>query len=153
MLSYLSAERRDELESGPAERSIVIFYDQAIDYLHGAISAIARNDIQERCNALTATTELLGEMLQCMDLDSDDPIVANLRKIHTFIIARLPGVNLNNDARFAAECIRLLKPIRDAWAAAVRQAQTSATVVSVSPRLDPTLGRPKLTVVGPAAAS
>lgn len=152
MLSYLSPERREELDCGPGERAIVVFYDQAIDYLHAAIGAIARNDIQERCDALTAAAELLGEMLQCMDLDSDDPIVANLHKIHTFIITRLPRVNVENDARFAAESIRLLKPIRDSWSVVARQAQAGATVVEVSPRIDPLLGRPKLTVVSPQAS-
>lgn len=157
MLSHLSPERRQEAESATPERLIVLFYDQVIDFLHSGISAIARNDIQERCNALTAATEVLGDMLQCFELDSDDVIVDNLRQLHSFVIVNLPKVNLYNDAKFLAESIRLLKPIRDAWAVTdqVEKQGLSATRVPHPAVLPPVsrgtrAGRPSLTLVAPA---
>ena len=41
MLAHLSHERRNEAETAAPGRLIVLFYDQAIDNLHTAISAIA----------------------------------------------------------------------------------------------------------------
>lgn len=157
MLSTLSPERRHEADAAGPERLIVLFYDQVLDHLHAAISAIARNDIQERCNALTSATELLGEMLQCFELESDDVIIDNLRQIHSFVIARLPQVNLYNDAKLLAECIRLLKPIRDAWAVTDKVAkQASEGGKPPHPATLPLAvigkaGRPRLTLVAPAS--
>ncbi len=158
MLSYLSPERRQEADDATPERLIVLFYDQVIDSLHSGIGAIARNDIQERCNALTAATELLGDMLQCFELESDDVIINNLRQLHTFVIVNLPKVNLYNDAKFLAESIRLLKPIRDAWAVAdqvAKQGQSGGKLPhpSALPPLAPgtRATRPRLTLVAPAS--
>ena len=151
MLAYLSPERRHEADNATPERLIVLFYDQVIDELHTAISAIARKDVEQRCNALTASIELLGDMLQCFDLESDDAIVANLRQIHTFIIARLPQVNLYNDARFVAESIRLLKTMRDAWSVVDKVSKEPTKTPHPAVIVPTGRGRPKLTLVGPAA--
>jgi len=150
MLAHLSPDRRDEAETAAPGRLIVLFYDQVADNLHTAISAIARNDIQERCNAVNAAIELLGDMLQCFSLDADDEIVINLEQIHTFLIARLPQVNFHNDAKFAAEAIRLLRPIRDAWAVADKVEREAAE--KVHPVAFGTAGkaRPKLKLVRPS---
>jgi len=150
MLAYFTQDRHDEFENATPERLITLFYDQTIDYLHTAISAIARHDIQERCNSVNCAIELLSEMLQCLDLESEDEIVRNLHRIHTFLIVRLPQVNLYNDAKFAAEAIRLLRPIRDAWSFVDKhadeiEAQRSLAIAARSG------GRPKLTVVSPIA--
>lgn len=151
MLHHLSPERRDELETASPERMIVLFYDQVIDCLHTAISAIARNDIQGRCDATTATIELLAGMLESFGDASDDKIVANLRKIHTFIIKRMPRVNVSNDARFLADAIRLVKPIRDSWGAVEKYASTGQDGQMAAPIAEKIAARPRLTVVAPSA--
>ena len=151
MLDYLSPERRQEADDATTERLIVLFYDQVTDELHTAISTIARKDVQQRCNALTAAIKLLGDMLQCFELESDDVIVTNLRQIHTFIIARLPQVNLHNDAKFVAESIRLLKTLRDAWSVVDKVSKEPTRPPHPAIILPTGRGRPKLTLVGPAA--
>jgi flagellar protein FliS len=155
MLAYLSPGRRQEANDATPERLIVLFYDQVIDSLHTGISAIARNDIQERCNALTTAAELLGDMLQCFELDSDDVIIGNLRQLHSFVIVNLPKVNLYNDAKLLAECIRLLKPIRDAWAVTDQVAKHPLQGGKLPhPAVIPPVakgGRPRLTLVAPAS--
>ena len=150
MLAHLSLERREAAETAAPGRLIVLFYDQVADNLHTAISAIARNDIQERCNAVNAAIELLGDMLQCFSLDADDEIVINLRQIHSFLITRLPRVNFHNDAKFAAEAIRLLQPIRDAWSVADKVERKAAE--NVHPVAFGSTGktRPKLKLVRPS---
>lgn len=151
MLHHLSPDRRDELQTASPERMIVLFYDQVIDCLHTAICAIARNDIQGRCDATTATIELLSGMLQSFGEASDDDVVNNLHKIHTFIIKRMPRVNIMNDARFLADAIRLVKPIRDSWAAVEKYASTGQEDQIAAPIAEKIVARPRLTVVAPTA--
>ena len=150
MLQHLSEERLEELESARPERMIALFYDQAIESLHVAISAIARRNIEERCNAITATIELLSGMLECMNADESDEIGVNIHRIHTFIIARLPGVNLRNDAKFLAEAIHLLKPLRNAFATIDKHAGELDQRDTLQAALRTGKSRPKLSVVGPA---
>lgn len=150
MLAHLSHDRREEAETATPGRLIVLFYDQVTDNLHTAISAIARNDFQERCNAVNAAIELLGDMLQCFSLDADEEIVINLEQIHTFLITRLPQVNFHNDARFAAEAIRLLRPIRDAWAVADRVERQATEKVHPVAFGAANKARPKLKLVRPS---
>ena len=149
MLHHLSDERREALETATPERTIVLFYDQAIESLHEAISAIARNAIVERCNATTAAIEVLAEMVQCMELDEQDELAFNILRIHRFIISRLPQVNLYNDAKFAAEAVRLLRPLRDAFAIVERESETlkKSGALGRVPRTD----RPQLSLVTPVA--
>ena len=151
MLHHFTDERRETLASATPERAITIFYDQAIDYLHEAISAIARNAIAERCNATTATIDILSEMVQCMDLDPGDEIANNIQRIHRFIIARLPQVNLYNDAKFAAESVRLLRPLRDAFALIDREREALKQQPGFRPAGPAVPGRPQLSLVTPVA--
>ena len=151
MLHHLTAERLDELESARPARLITLFYDQAIESLHVAISAIARKDIEDRCNAITAAIELLSGMLQCMDSEKDDEIGVNIHRIHSFIIVRLPRVNLHNDAKFLAEAIRLLKPLREAFATIDRHAGELQGHAALQAALRTGQRRPKLSVVSPAS--
>lgn len=148
MLHHFTEDRREALTSAKPERAITLFYDQAIEHLLEAISAIARNAIAERCNATTATIEILGEMIQCMELEPGDEVGLNIERIHRFIIAGLPKVNLYNDAKFAAECVRLLRPLRDAFAAIERE--TDAVEQQLALRQTGGTGRPQLSLVTPA---
>ena len=151
MLQYLTTERREDFDGATPERMITLFYDQAIDELHTAISAIARNDIQERCNAVTRTIEILGEMLQCLNLDPKDDVARNVHRIHNFIISRLPRVNFYNDAKFAAESVKLLKTLRDAWSVVSKYQDEIAAKQAQIPVIDLQTGRPKLTLISPVA--
>ena len=151
MLHHFTEERRDALATAAPERAITLFYDQAIECLHEAISAIARKAIAERCNATTATIEILSEMIQCMELEPGDEIANNIQRIHRFIIARLPQVNLYNDAKFAAEAVRLLRPLRDAFALIERESETLKQQQAAFRPVAGGAGRPQLSLVRPVA--
>ena len=150
MLHHLSPERREQIEMAHPERLVALFYDQVIECLHVAISAIARNDIQERCNATTAAMELLSGIVECMDAADDDEIGCNIRRIHSFIIARLPRVNLYNDARFVAEAIRLIKPLRDAFTVIEKHADELQQQAALRSAVQGSGKRPHLSLVNPA---
>ena len=149
MLDHLSEERRDQLAEARPERQITLFYDQAIECLHIAISAVARGDIEERCNATTAAIELLSGMLECMNPEDDDEIGINICRIHGFIIARLPRINVYNDTKFAAEAVRLLKPLRDAFAALDRHSDELQQQAMLRKAVQSSAGRPSLSLVTP----
>ena len=146
MMHHFTEERLEALADASPERAVVVFYDQAIDKLHEAIRAIARKAIAERCNAITGAIDILSEMVICMDLDQDDEIGANIERIHRFIIANLPKVNLYDDAKFAAEAVRLLRELRDAFAMVERNSEALRQL-----RLMPSGGRPHLSLVSPVA--
>ena len=148
MLHHFTEERREALIEAAPERAVVLCYDQAIDKLHETISAIARQAISERCNATTAVIEILSEMVICMDLEPDDDVGANIERIHRFIVANLPKVNLYNDAKFAAEAVRLLRQLPDAFATVERNADA---LRQLRPMPGGGSGRPHLSLVTPVA--
>ena len=152
MLHHFTEERRQALATARPEQAVVLAYDQAIECLHKAISAIARKAIAERCNATTAAIEILSEMVQCLELEALDDIGFNIARIHRFIIARLPQVNLYNDAKFAAESVRMLSELRDAFAVVDRQNKAVQEAQADMPRIpQPTPGKARLSLVPPVA--
>ena len=152
MLHHFSEERRQVLATARPEQAVTLAYDQAIECLHKAIGAIARKAIADRCNAITAAIDILSEMVQCLELEEMDEIGYNIARIHRFIISRLPQVNLYNDAKFAAEAVRLLQSLRDSFAVVDRQNLAVQQAKAELPQVpQPAAGKARLSLVPPVA--
>ena len=106
----------EELRHLSQSQLVVMFYDQAIGALEDAIAAIRDGDIESRFNAVKVATGLVSQLSLSLDDASGGEIAHNLGSIYDFIIDRLPQVNLKNDPVPAEEAIKLLRPLRDAWA-------------------------------------
>jgi flagellar protein FliS len=102
------------MEAEPARR-VVMLYDEAIAALRVASMATSAGDIESRCNAVTAAMEIIGFLYMTLDPDLGGEIAANLGSLYADMLARLPRVNMQNDAEAAEHVIAILEPLRDSW--------------------------------------
>lgn len=102
------------LDASPS-RLIVMLYDEALKNLETAVAAAERGDIETRCHAVNRTVEIVCHLYLTLDTQQGGEIAEKLGAIYRFVLARLPRVNLSNDAEPAREAIRLLTPMRASW--------------------------------------
>jgi flagellar protein FliS len=112
ILSIATVERI--LEASPS-RLVVMLYDEALKNLETAVAAIERDDIETRCHAVNRAIEIVCHLYLTLDAEQGGEIAEKLGAIYRFVLARLPRVNVANDAEAAHEAIRLLTPMRASW--------------------------------------
>ena len=67
--------------------------------------------------ALTRAQDFLRELMLALDHERGGELAARLSALYLFCQERLIEANVKGDARLAADAVRVLVPIREAWAA------------------------------------
>lgn len=114
-MSVITSYRIEEMMAASPSRLVVMLYDEAIGALRAALAACGTGDVERRCNAVTAATEIVGYLYMHLDLEAGGEVAHNLGAIYGHIIGRLPRVNIYDDAETAEEAIALLEPLRQSW--------------------------------------
>lgn len=105
----------DAIESFPS-RMIVALYDEAIASLEAAKTAIGEGQIERRFRATERTAEVVAGLYSSLDLVEGGRIAENLSVVYEIVLRNIAFINTRNDARVADQAIKLLMPLRDAWA-------------------------------------
>jgi len=106
--------QQDILTASP-QKIVYMLYDRAIFQLKEAIKAIDNNDIEKRFNCNKKAFEIIAHMWQTLDMEQGGDVSANLEKLFSYALRRLPDVDIKNDPEPAQEVINLLQPICDSW--------------------------------------
>ena len=114
-MKIIHRHRLDDMMAASPSQLVVMLYDEAIGALETAVAAIAAGDIEARCNAVTAATEIVGYLYMHLDLEQGGEVAQNLGTMYAHLIGRMTRVNLYNDAETAREAVRLLQPLRNSW--------------------------------------
>lgn len=94
-------------------------FDDALVQAAGALQARAT---AVKCKAIERALRIVDEGLKAsLNLADGGPLAAQLRELYGYVSVRLLHANLHNDAAAIAECRRLMRPLRDAWAAIAPQ--------------------------------
>lgn len=130
---------------------VFMLFEKAIGCLKETVKAIENNEIEARWRANSRAMEIISHLQLTLDLDKGGEIAANLDRLYSCILRRLPQVDIRNDALAAKESIALLEPLRDSWrelakqgdqpqkdaarvtAEAARQASTTTPLVAAAP--------------------
>lgn len=113
------------LGASPAQQ-IVMLYDGAIAHCQKAKLAIAEGRIQDRHNANRRTMEIVGYLLDILDLEKGGDVAKRLYVIYNGLLRRLMDVDFKNDPRICDEVADNLKVLRDSWAEVARQGTAPA---------------------------
>ncbi len=90
-------------------------HERAIEQLAEAIDAIAAEEIERRCHAITETAEIIATLHVALELDEENEIVERLGALYRFVLASLFRVSLQNDHALAVKLIEVLRPLAEAW--------------------------------------
>ena len=103
--------------SATPHRLVAMLFDGALEAMNNAKGAIAARQIESKCQAINRAVSIVdGGLRASLDMSSGGVLAQELHALYGYILARLTYANLKSDSHVIDECIRLLQPIRDAWA-------------------------------------
>ena len=121
-----SAYRQTEAQSRTPLELVVMLYDGALRFVAQARSAIERNDIRARREAISRALAILSELQGTLDMAKGGEIAASLDNLYVYINGRLLDGAAKQDVRPIDEAMRVLTTLREAWAEIAHPAATAS---------------------------
>jgi flagellar protein FliS len=110
-----------EVSSRSPLELVVLVYDELLDALRGARDAIARRDLAGKAAPVSRALALLGQLLATLDMERGEQVAARLDALYTYAVFRVSDANVTLRPEPLDDCIRLLEPVREAWAELARR--------------------------------
>ncbi|WP_431261115.1 flagellar export chaperone FliS [Roseateles chitinivorans] len=105
----------DVMTASP-HRLVSLLLDGAFDSMTQAIGAIRSGNVEVKNRSLSRAVRILDEGLKAaLNLESGE-LALDLRDLYAYICTRLTYANLRSDDVAIEECVKLLQPIKEAWA-------------------------------------
>jgi flagellar protein FliS len=100
--------------------AIVMLYDGAISRLVEARAAALDGRIEDRCTAVGKAYAIIHG-LQCqLDFAAGGEIAVLLDDYYTYVLHRMPQINIRNDPGVCDELVARLREMRESWSAIAR---------------------------------
>ncbi len=88
-------------------------FEAAVAEAHGALVS---GDTERKCLALTRAIRIVDEGLRAhLNLAEGGGLARDLAELYGYILSRLFSANARNDPALLIECVRLIKPLHEAW--------------------------------------
>lgn len=119
---FANAYRQIGVETGVSSASphhlVLMLYDGFLESVGRAQVAMAGGVIELKCAQITRAVRILEEgLIAGLDMVSGGEIALNLHNLYRYAVVQLTRSNLRNDPALLNEVERLIRPLRDAWAA------------------------------------
>ena len=119
---FANAYRQIGVETGVSSASphhlVLMLYDGFLESVGRAQAAMAGGVIELKCAQITRAVRILEEgLIAGLDMVSGGEIALNLHNLYRYAVIQLTRSNLRNDPALLNEVERLIRPLRDAWAA------------------------------------
>jgi flagellar secretion chaperone FliS len=105
-----------QIQSQSPVELVVMLYDGALRFMRAAADAVEKRDLVGKREAMSRTMAIVSELQSSLNLSAGGEIAKSLDDLYTYINGRLIEANINTSAEPIKEAIRLLTPLRDAWA-------------------------------------
>jgi flagellar protein FliS len=100
-----------------AHQLIQLLFDGFLDSVMQARAAIRMRQIEAKGKAIGKAVRLIDEGLKAgLNLREGGRLAEDLSALYAYVTVRLTYANLKNDEAALEECIKLIQPLRDAWA-------------------------------------
>jgi flagellar protein FliS len=119
---FANAYRQIGVETGVASASphhlVLMLYDGLLESVARARAAMSTGAIELKGTQIGRAVRILDEgLIAALDMEAGGDLALNLRNLYSYAVAQLTWSNLRNDATLLDEVERLIRPLRDAWAA------------------------------------
>jgi flagellar protein FliS len=105
-----------QIQSQSPLELVVMLYDGALRFLQVAAEGTRRNDLVAKRDGMSRSMAILAELQNTLNLQEGGEVAESLDRLYTYITSRLLDANVKKDPAPIDEAIRLLRPLRDAWA-------------------------------------
>lgn len=101
-----------------AHQLVALLFDGLFESIARARGALRSGDTATKGLALTRAASIVEEGLRAaLDLRHGGPLAHDLRDLYAYVTLRLTHANLRSDEQALDECVKLIQPLADAWAA------------------------------------
>jgi flagellar protein FliS len=94
---------------------VICLYDQVIDDLARALSALGKGDIRARTQAINHAIVILGHLEDSLNKDQGGQVALNLERFYHYVRTGLVEAHLQQSAAALETQISHLMLVRDAW--------------------------------------
>lgn len=105
-----------QVQSRTPVELVVMLYDGALKFLGQARDAMVAGDLLAKRQALSRGLAIVQELQHMLNMEAGGEVAARLDGLYTYILGRCYEANAQRDPAGLDESIRLLTPLRDAWA-------------------------------------
>lgn len=115
-----------QVQSRTPVELVVMLYDGAIKFLGQARDAMAAGDLVAKRHALSRGLAIIQELQNMLNMEAGGEIATRLDGLYTYVQGRCYEANAQRDTAGLDEAIKLLTPLRDAWADVATQGPNPA---------------------------
>ena len=116
-----------QVQSRTPVELVVMLYDGAIRFLGQARTALVVGDLVAKRDALSRGLAIVQELQHMLNMEAGGEIATRLDGLYTYVQGRCYEANAQRDTAGLDEAIKLLTPLRDAWADVATQGPNPAT--------------------------
>jgi flagellar protein FliS len=103
--------------SASAHGLIGMLYDGLMESMAQARGAMRSRSIEPKHRAIRRALSILDDGLRAgLNMAAGGQLAAGLNDLYGYVALRLMHANLNDDESAIDECVRLIEPLRSAWA-------------------------------------
>jgi len=114
---YSKVGLETDIHAASPHRLVSMLFDGLFDAMNQARLAIEGGNVELKNRSLSRAVRILDEGLRAgLNLEAGN-LAQDLRELYGYACMRLTQANLRSDLAAIDECLRLLGPVREAWAA------------------------------------
>lgn len=111
----LQQYKSTHVETGSAEKLIVLLYEGALRFCDEARRAIDDGDIPARANKLGRAKRIVQELRNSLDHEVGGEIAERLESLYEFVEHRLTVANLDHDHQAIDDATQILGILLESW--------------------------------------
>ncbi len=120
--TYQQVGTQTMVAGASAHGLVALLFDGFVAAVNRARGAMRERDLQAKGRAIGHALRIVDEGLRgALNLEAGGRLAADLDDLYAYVGLRLTRANLHNDESALDECLRLIQPLRDAWAAIASQ--------------------------------
>ena len=116
--TYHQVGVQTQVASATPHGLVMLLFDGFMAAVQRAKGALRSQDVRAKGLAIGQAVRIVDEGLKAaLDHQGGGKLAADLSDLYSYVCMRLTQANLRNDEAALDECVALVSPLRDAWAA------------------------------------
>jgi len=114
---YQSVKVDTAVAGASPHRLVEMLFEEFLASCSRARGALRAADVAEKGRAIARAVRIIDEGLRGgLNMKDGGALALELHDLYGYITLRMTHANLHNDERALEECVRLMEPVRAAWA-------------------------------------
>ena len=123
-----SSYREAAVQGASPARLVICLYQQAIEDLRRAVSALERGDIEARTRGINHALLVIGQLQGSLDMERGGVVATNLERFYNTLRAGLVEAQIKQSAKILQQLISQLVLLHEAWLEVERSSATQNTL-------------------------